>query len=250
MKRSSLQGFTLIELLVVIAIILVLSGVAVPVYSSVQLSGRRTQSLSNMRQFGLALLSYCGDNAGALPLQGDANPTWAGAAANTPAENNAWYNVLPRTYANSKGLGDYTANPAGFYTRASLFYVPAAKYPTTKLTSPQFAVAFNSKIETSGVTSARLSLFGAPAETVIFQESGLPAETPIKGQKAYTNQAASYASRTAARYGGQTILTFADGHAALHTGTDIVDPSTGKAYFPPKVNASVYWSMDPGTSPN
>ncbi len=250
MKRHNLRAFTLIELLVVISIIAVLSGVAVPVYSSVQLSGRRTQSLSNMRQLGTAFLSYCGDNAGALPLQGDANPTWLGAAANATAETNAWYNALPRGYANSKGVGDFAANPADFYTKASLFYVPAASYPTTKLATPQFAVAFNSKIETSGVTNARLSLFGSPAETVIFQESGLPSETPIKGQKAYTNQAASYASRTAARYGGQTILTFADGHTSTVVGTDIVDPTSGKAYFPPKVTTSIYWSMDPTTSPN
>ena len=250
MKRFSRQAFTLIELLVVIIVIAVLTGIAVPVYSSVQLTGKRTQSLSNMRQLGTALLAYCGDNGGALPLQGDSNPTWSGAAANTAAETNAWYNALPRAYANSRGLGDYAASPADFYTKASLFYVPAATYPTTKLSTPQFAIAFNSKIETSSITGARLSLFGSPDETVVFQESGLPAETPIKGQKAYTNQASSYASRTAARYGGQTILTFADGHTTMVVGTDIVDPTTGKAYFPPKSTASVYWSMDPATSPN
>ena len=251
MKSSICRAFTLIELLVVIVIIAVLASVALPVFATIQLSGRKTQSLSNMRQLGTALLAYCGDNGGALPAQGDSNPTWTGAAANTTAENTAWYNALPRSYAQSKGLGDYATNTASFYTKASLFYVPAATYPATKLTTPQFAVAFNSKLETSSVTNARLSLFGAPAETVMFQESGLPAEKPIKGQKAYTNQASSYASRTAARYGGQAILIFIDGHASLVTGTDIVDPTTGKAYFPPKTSGpNIYWSMDPATSPN
>ena len=251
MQRFTHRAFTLIELLVVIVIIAVLTGIALPVFSSVQLASRKTQSLSNMRQLGTALLAYCGDNGGALPAQGDSTPTWAGAAANTTAENNAWYNALPRSYAQSKGLGDYAVAPAAFYTKSSLFYVPAATYPANKLTTPQFAVAFNSKLETAAITNVRMSLFGAPAETVVFQESGLPAETTIKGQKTYTNQASSYASRTAARYGGQTILTFADGHTALVTGTDIVDPSTGKAYFPPKAaGPSIYWSMDPATSPN
>ena len=246
MKTPPRQAFTLIELLVVVGIISILAAVLFPVLGAVQLSGRRTQSLSNMRQLGTALLGYSGDNNGTLPTQGEATPSWG--SSTDPAY---WYNAVPH-YANSKGFSDYTSNTASdFYTKNSLFFVPAAVYPASKLSSPQFAVAFNSKLETSSITNARLALFSAPAETVVFQESGLPGENVIKGQKAYTNQAASYASRTVARYGGQTILTFADGHAALVTGTDVVDPSTGKAYFPPKPGgAAVYWSIDTATNPN
>ena len=255
MKRFSHKAFTLIELLVVIVIIAALAGIILPVYGSVQLAGRRTQSLSNMRQLGMAALSYCNDNNGSLPAQGDAT-SWASAATNTPAENAQWYNVLPRTYANSMGLGDYVSNPAAFYTSKNLLYVPAAKYPANKLTAPQFAVAYNSKLITSTYTNARLQMITLPAETVLFQEAGLAGETPIKGQKAYTTQAASYASRTAARYNGNTILTFCDGHAATFLGTSIVDPSTGKAYFAPYPTAfptgaaSVYWEMLPTVTPN
>ena len=255
MIRPSHRGFTLIELLLVIGIIAVLAGLVLPIYGNIQLAGKRTQSLSNMRQLGTAALSYCNDNNGSLPPQGDAT-SWASAATGTDAENAQWYNVLPRTYANSKGLGDYANNPAGFYTRGSLFYVSAAKYPSTKLSAPLFAVAYNSKLLTGTYTNVRLQLITLPTQTVLFQEAGIPGETPIKGQKAYTTQSSSSASRTAARYNGNTILTFCDGHADIFRGTSIVDPSTGKAYFAPypapfpSGAATVYWSMLPTVSPN
>ena len=258
MKRTANPAFTLIELLIVIAIVAVLASIVFPVFSSIQLSAKRTQSLSNMRQLGTALLAYCGDNNGALPTEGDAAPTWPGAAANTTTEQTAWYNALPRTYANSKGAGDYANDKADFYAKGSMFYVPAAKYPSTKITGPGplFAVAFCSKIYDGTFIPdnnyVRLPNFLSPAETCIFQESGLPGETPIRtSQSSYNGQSKSFASRSVARYGGKTILVFADGHADLLAGTDIVTTS-GKAYSP-QISAAggkVYWTMNPSLNAN
>ena len=255
MRPGYHSAFTLIELLVVVAIIVVLVGVVLPVYSSVQIAGKRTQSLNNIRQLAVAAISFAGDNDGALPQQGDAT-TWASAATNTDAENAQWYNVLPRKYGNGKGLGDYVSAPAAFYTKDSMFYVPAAKYPATKLTAPQFAMVFNSKLVTSSETNVRLQLIQLPAQTVLFQESGLAGETPLPGQKAYTNQSYGYASRLAARYNGSTILAFTDGHVGQFPGSAVVDPSTGKAFFVPYPGAfptgaaTIYWEMQPTVSPN
>jgi prepilin-type N-terminal cleavage/methylation domain-containing protein len=256
-ERSGLAAFTLVELLIVITIIGTLAAIILPVYGSVQLAGERTQSLNMMRQLGAATLAYCGDNNGALPQQGDAT-TWASANTKTVTENAQWYNIVPRNYMASKGLGDYANNQAAFYSSGSVFFVPAAKYPSNKLTAPQFAIAFNSKLITSTYTVAnvRLQAFQLPAETVLYQEAGVAGETPIKGQKAYATQCASYASRTAARYNGNTILTFVDGHAGLFSGTSIVDPSSGKAFFAAYPNpfptgaSRVYWEMEPTQSPN
>ena len=64
------------------------------------------------------------------------------------------------------------------------------------------------------------------------------------------------ASRTAARYNGNTILTFIDGHSDTFPGNAIVDPGSGKAYFVPYPGAfpsgaaTVYWEMLPTVSPN
>ncbi len=61
------RAFTLIELLVVISIIAVLAGIALPVFSSVQVKGAQTKALSNAKQIGLACKLYATDNDGKFP---------------------------------------------------------------------------------------------------------------------------------------------------------------------------------------
>ena len=52
------RGFTLVELLVVIAIIGVLIGLLLPAVQSARESGRRSSCQNNLKQWGLALLTY------------------------------------------------------------------------------------------------------------------------------------------------------------------------------------------------
>ena len=60
-------AFTLIELLVVIGIVGILAALILPIYGTVQAKGNETKTLSNMRQMGIALLAYSGDNNYLLP---------------------------------------------------------------------------------------------------------------------------------------------------------------------------------------
>ncbi len=65
--KSRKNGFTLIELLVVVAIIAVLVSILLPALGRARESARTIQCLSNMRQWGMALLQYANDYNGQFP---------------------------------------------------------------------------------------------------------------------------------------------------------------------------------------
>ncbi len=60
-NRIAKRGFTLIELLVVIAIIAILAAILFPVFAQAKEAAKKTQSLGNLKQIGLAWLLYNGD---------------------------------------------------------------------------------------------------------------------------------------------------------------------------------------------
>ena len=66
-KLRSLKGFTLIELLVVITIIAILAGIALPVFSNVQVRAAQIKGLANAKQIGLACKLFASDYSGIYP---------------------------------------------------------------------------------------------------------------------------------------------------------------------------------------
>ena len=149
----SRSGFTLIELLVVIAIIAILAAILFPVFARARENARRTSCLSNVKQWGLAVMQYTQDYDERLPggykLEGS-NPI-------------SWVTML-QPYAKSTQM--YTC-PNGVPYSDPLY--PSYGYNVGYL-----------GIDT---TSVSLAAVGTPAETVMIGDSlaHLPADNQELG---------------------------------------------------------------------
>jgi len=97
--RNKSRAFTLIELLVVIAIIAILAAILFPVFAQAKLAAKKTQSLSNVKQLGLALQMYINDydDRYVAGFNGDTyNGDWGEYLSNGTDEHVKWdFNVMP-----------------------------------------------------------------------------------------------------------------------------------------------------------
>lgn len=102
------RGFTLVELLVVISVIAVLTALLLPALTRARLTAKAVTCTAQMRQAGLAALSYAGDFDDLIPIAAGSSPGWR------------WYDlVLPYLDDNRQVL----TCPGSIY-RSSVAYGP------------------------------------------------------------------------------------------------------------------------------
>jgi len=131
--RRFRPGFTLIELLVVIAIIAILAAMLLPALSNAKERAKRISCLNNLKQMGVCLNIYAGDNYEALP-----------AASYTPARGiGPWetYRLTDTSGANGQLITNFEPTNHGFFYSTRLlpdghiYYCPST---TAGAVDPQF----------------------------------------------------------------------------------------------------------------
>jgi len=102
------NAFTLIELLVVIAIIAILAAILFPVFAQAKLAAKKTVSLSNAKQLGLAIIMYIDDYDGTYDI-GCPSAWWYPGDATQPGGAWSW-DLAPYT-KNAGVFSDPTDSP-------------------------------------------------------------------------------------------------------------------------------------------
>jgi len=202
------KGFTLIELLVVIAIIAILAAILFPVFAKAREKARQSSCLSNMKQFGIGILSYAQDYDEQLVWYYRYNP---------PYVNLRWWGDMIQPYVKNYQL---LICPSGSW---SYPYYRMAGDPDPLICSYAVPAISHDANHTVIQTLWQLGLPGiqAPAETIIVAESA--------GSEIYTGGTPDYHlvdiigfgtnCRVARRHNDGFNVTFLDGHAKWYRET-------------------------------
>jgi prepilin-type N-terminal cleavage/methylation domain-containing protein/prepilin-type processing-associated H-X9-DG protein len=289
MKKNRSMGFTLIELLVVIAIIAILAAMLLPALGKAKQRAQAMQCLDNEKQLILAWVMYAGDNKdnlvpnrglngaggsyGGDPRQaarfqpGGANADWCPGNMQDTAETQGgsqflggdkyseWIQTaLLYPFINNINVfhcpADHTIVPRG----ATAFIGPALRTYSMNcwvmpMDSPGYNVApWNG---TSGyLTYTKQSGFTrpGPTETWVFTE-----ESPYCIDDAFfavdPTQPTKWFNFPAVLHGQSSVMSWADGHAAIKKWTDN-NMISAKSTTPPIASGGDYaWFIEASTAP-
>ncbi len=217
MSVQKSKGFTLIELLVVIAIIAILAAILFPVFSQAKAAAKKTSSISNVKQIGIAWMLYGQDyddslmrvSLGSLAT-GKIVYWWGSFDGQVLRESEG----LLYPYTKSKGI---QADP-GFDNglRANVGFTGYA-YNYSYLSPSQYDVAWNEV-----PIDVNYGAIGSPSDTIAFATSArlgnFVAPFVLEGNT-YLEPPSSEYPTVHGRHLGQAPVLWTDGHAKAQTPT-------------------------------